>query len=181
MWRCHPGLMFLDLFWHTIFLFLTNPTTSRYRALRWELCVLHRMLTCTWRWELHLFFFSWFFCVCTSCSGMACYIDNILLIWTGPVALLDDLPSFRNVNTFYMSFTMVADSHQLPFLDFLILIDWNSWSLASLYRTSTQVIAFYMPKVNTLGIQLTRFRLGNIFGYVGIAAIFPPSDMRQPV
>lgn len=66
-----------------------------------------------------------------------CYIDNILLIWSGPDGLLQTFVQQLNINTFNFTFTMTSNTNQIKFLDIYIHKDTNGILTSSLYRKPT--------------------------------------------
>lgn len=65
------------------------------------------------------------------------YIDDVLTIWDGPLALLEDFLKLVNSNDFNLTFTHQISSDQISFLDLNIIIGQDGSLSSSLCRKPT--------------------------------------------
>lgn len=78
-----------------------------------------------------------------------CYIDDILLIWSGPDGLLQTFVQQLNINTFNLTFTMTSNTNTIEFLDIHIHKDTMAYKPVACIESQRLGMAFYMPPVFT--------------------------------
>lgn len=65
------------------------------------------------------------------------YSDDIFILWTGPVNLLQEFIDKLNINTSNLQFTFVSDFQQIAFLDLLIYKGPRNILVTTLYHKTT--------------------------------------------
>lgn len=129
------SLNFSSSYWHATVSCLAPPTTSRCRAWPWGPNVPPPTPICTCGgWERELFDMANSIPLLSKVTSWYRYIDDILLLWSGPRDELTLFIDHLTQNSYNLKFTMECSQSQIHFLDLQISLHSNGQIQTALYR-----------------------------------------------